>query len=201
LDIIAVTLEHFTHLTPPDSLSKKARPPLFDLIWSAMTITEPRKKAVTFSAPYASDQAVIIVRRGDTRIKEIKDLDGKVIGTQLNSAAELQAKELQTKHGIKYKDLKSYEHFDGAYLDLANQNLDGATSTKLNNLALFKNKPNTYDVALELPIFNYVGVATRKSDEDLSRVVDDLIAELKRSGELGRLQKRWFGFEMDLTPK
>jgi len=28
LDIIAVTLEQFTHLTPPDSLSKKARPPL-----------------------------------------------------------------------------------------------------------------------------------------------------------------------------
>src|SRR2546426_3994412 len=31
----------------------------FDLIWSAMTITEPRKQAVNFSAPYGSDQAVI----------------------------------------------------------------------------------------------------------------------------------------------
>ena len=180
----------------PSLYSKK-----FDLIWSAMTITEPRKKAVTFSSPYASDQAVIIVRKGDTRIKSIKDLDGKVVGTQLNSAAELQAKELQTKYYIKFKELKSYDHFDGAYLDLANGNIDAATSTKLNNLALFKNKPSTYDVAIELPIFNYVGVATRKPDTGLSKVVEDVIAELKKSGQLAALQKKWFGFTMDLTPK
>jgi transposase len=33
LDIIAVTLEQFTHLTPPDSLSKKARPPLIERLF------------------------------------------------------------------------------------------------------------------------------------------------------------------------
>ncbi len=180
----------------PSLYSKK-----FDLIWSAMTVTEPRKKAVTFSSPYASDQAVIIVRKGDASIKSIKDLDGKVVGTQLNSAAELQAKELQTKYGIKFKELKSYDHFDGAYLDLANGNIDAATSTKLNNLALFKNKPNTYDVAIELPIFNYVGVATRKPDTDLSKFVEAFVAELKKSGQLAALQKKWFGFTMDLMPK
>ena len=173
----------------------------FDLIWSAMTITAPRKDAVTFSSPYASDQAVIIVRKGDTRIKSVKNLADKVVGTQLNSAAELQAKELATKQGIKYKELKSYDHFDGAYLDLANGNIDAATSTKLNDLALFKNKPNAYDVAIELPIFNYVAVATRKPDRDLAKVVEDLLTELKKSGELAKLQKKWFGYAMDLTPK
>jgi polar amino acid transport system substrate-binding protein len=173
----------------------------FDLIWSAMTITAPRKEAVTFSSPYASDQAVIIVRKGDTRIKSVKDLADKVVGTQLNSAAELQAKELQTKQGIKYKELKSYDHFDGAYLDLANGNIDAATSTKLNDLALFKNKPKTYDVAIELPIFNYVAVATRKPDRDLAKAVEDVLTEMKKSGELAKLQKKWFGYAMDLTPK
>ena len=173
----------------------------FDLIWSAMTITAPRKEAVTFSSPYASDQAVIIVRKGDTRIKSIKDLANKIVGTQLNSAAELQAKELETKYGIKYKELKSYDHFDGAYLDLANGNIDAATSTKLNDLALFKNKPNTYDVATDLPFFNYVAVATRKPDGDLAKVVESVLSELKKSGELAKLQKKWFGYAMDLTPR
>src|SRR5438445_4493340 len=173
----------------------------FDLIWSAMTITAPRKEAVTFSSPYGSDQAVIIVRKGDTRIKSIKDLANKVVGTQLNSAAELQAKELETKYGIKYKELKSYDHFDGAYLDLANGNIDAATSTKLNDLALFKNKPNTYDVATDLPFFNYVAVATRKPDGDLAKVVESVLSELKKSAELAKLQKKWFGYAMDLTPR
>lgn len=173
----------------------------FDLIWSAMTKTEPRKHAVNFSQAYASDQAVILVRKGDTSIKTAKDLDGKVLGTQLNSAAELQAKQLQTDQSIKYKDLKSYDHFDGAYLDLANGNINAVTSTKLNDLALFKNKPDTFDVAVELPYFNYVGVATRKSDTDLAKAVDDLVSEMRQSGELAKLQKKWFGFEMDLTEK
>jgi polar amino acid transport system substrate-binding protein len=173
----------------------------FDLIWSAMTITTPRKEAVNFSAPYASDQAVILVRKGDTRIKSIQDLDGKILGTQLNSAAELQAKEMATKYGIKYRDLKSYDHFDGAYLDLVNGNIDAATSTKLNDIALFKNKPNTYTEAVDLPYFNYVAVATRKPDTDLAKVVDDLLVEMTKSGELAALQKKWFGFAMDLKPR
>lgn len=173
----------------------------FDLIWSAMTITAPRKEAVNFSAPYGSDQAVILVRKGDGRIKSIQDLTGKILGTQLNSAAELQAKELETKYGIKYRDLKSYDHFDGAYLDLVNGNIDAATSTKLNDIALFKNKPDTYVEAVDLPFFNYVAVATRKPDTDLAKVVDDLLTELTKSGELAKLQKKWFGFVMDLNPK
>lgn len=173
----------------------------FDLIWSAMTITTPRKEAVNFSAPYASDQAVILVRKGDARIKSMQDLDGKVLGTQLNSAAELQAKEMASKYGIKYRELKSYDHFDGAYLDLVNGNIDAATSTKLNDIALFKNKPNTYAEAVDLPFFNYVAVATRKPDTDLAKVVDDLLVEMTKSGELGALQKKWFGFAMDLKPR
>jgi polar amino acid transport system substrate-binding protein len=173
----------------------------FDLIWSAMTITTPRKEAVNFSAPYASDQAVILVRKGDTRIKSIQDLDGKTLGTQLNSAAELQAKEMATKYAIKYRELKSYDHFDGAYLDLVNGNIDAATSTKLNDIALFKNKPNTYTEAVDLPYFNYVAVATRKPDTDLAKVVDDLLVEMTKSGELGAIQKKWFGFVMDLKPR
>ncbi len=173
----------------------------FDLIWSAMTITAPRKEAVNFSAPYGSDQAVILVRKGDARIKTMQDLTGKILGTQLNSAAELQAKEMETKYGIKYRELKSYDHFDGAYLDLANGNIDAATSTKLNDIALFKNKPGAYTEAVDLPYFNYVAVATRKPDTDLAKVVDELLVEMTKSGELASLQKKWFGFAMDLTPK
>ena len=87
----------------PSLYSKK-----FDMIWSAMTITEPRKQAVSFSMPYASDQVEFIVRVGNTTIKELKDLDGKVLGTQLNSAAEFQAKQLIEKNKLNVK-LKSFD--------------------------------------------------------------------------------------------
>ena len=176
----------------PSLYSKK-----FDMIWSAMTITEPRKQAVTFSQPYASDQVEFIVRAGDKTIKTLADLNGKTLGTQLNSAAELQAKEMIKQHGLK-TELKSFDHFDAAYLDLKNGNVDAVTSTKLNDRPLFEKMPGVFDVAIELPIFNYVAVATRKQDTDLSAAVNSFITELKTSGKLAELQKKWFGYVMQL---
>ncbi len=169
----------------------------FDMIWSAMTITEPRKQAVTFSQPYASDQAEIIVRAGDTSIKTIEDLNGKTLATQLNSAAEHQAKEIIARYNLN-TELKAFDHFDAAYLDLKNGNVDAVTSTKLNDRVLFEKMPGSFDVAVELPIFNYVAVATRKQDTDLSAAVDAFITELKTSGKLAELQTKWFGYAMEL---
>lgn len=169
----------------------------FDMIWSAMTITEPRKQAVNFSQPYASDQVEFIVRAGDDRFKSIDDLNGKTLGTQLNSAAEFQAKQLIAEHKLNV-ELKSFDHFDGAYLDLKNGNLDIVTSTKLNDRVLFEKNPNVYAVGLVLPIYNYVGVATRKPDTDLAKEIDAFIDGLQASGKLAELQKKWFGFAMDL---
>jgi polar amino acid transport system substrate-binding protein len=81
---------------------------------------------------------------------------------------------------------------------LKNGNLDSVTSTKLNDRVLFEKNPNTYAVGLELPIYNYVGVATRKPDTDLAQAIDAFIDEMEASGKLAELQTKWFGFAMDL---
>lgn len=169
----------------------------FDMIWSAMTITEPRKQAVSFSKPYASDQVEFIVGAGNTEIKELKDLDGKVLGTQLNSAAEFQAKQMIAENNLNI-ELKSFDSFQGAYLDLRNGNLDAVTSTQLNNKALFDANPGVYEVAIKLPIYNYVGVAIRQQDQDLLEAVNAFLDSMIVSGELAALQTKWFGYSMDL---
>lgn len=169
----------------------------FDMIWSAMTITEPRKQAVSFSKPYASDQVEFIVRAGNTEIKELKDLEGKVLATQLNSAAEFQAKQLIAEHKLNV-ELKSFDSFQGAYLDLKNGNVDAVTSTQLNNKALFAANEGVYEVALKLPIYNLVGVAIRQQDTDLLEAVNAFLDTMIASGELAALQTKWFGYAMDL---
>lgn len=166
----------------------------FDLIWSSMTITEERKKAVEFSNPYGCDQVTWIVKKGDTSITKPADLDGKIVATQLNSAAELQAQELEASENIKYKELKSFDHFDGAYLSVTTGQTDIATSTAWNNIPLFKAQPDSFDVAFSLPIYNYVGVAIRKQDSDLTKVVNDLLKELEASGEMADLQYKYYGY-------
>ena len=93
---------------------------------------------------------------------------------------------------------ETFDHFDGAYLDLKNGNVDAVTSTKLNDRVLFEKNPGVFKVAFTLPIYNLVGVATRQPDTDLSQQVDAFIAEMKSSGQLAELQKKWFGYAMDL---
>lgn len=173
----------------------------FDMIWSAMTMTPERSKAVDFSEAYASDQALILVNHDNNAIKTGKDLRGKLVGTQLNSAAEAQALEYEKAEDINYKELKKYPSFQNAYLDLKNGNLDAVTGTKLNDLALFKQEPTAFKVAFTLPYYNYTGVAVRKGDGALVTVVNDMLNEMKKSGELAALQKKWFGFKMNLVQK
>ena len=177
----------------PSLYSKK-----FDMIWSAMTITDARKEAVHFSTPYMGDQAVWITRADDTSIKDYPDLNGKVLCTQLNSAFEAQAKQIVADKGITLKDLKSFADFPTAYLAVQNGQCDAATSSKLNNIPLNKASPGVFREAIVLPNANYVGVASRLPDSDLAQAIQSFIDASKADGTLKSLQEKWFGFSMDL---
>jgi polar amino acid transport system substrate-binding protein len=178
----------------PSLYSKK-----FDLIWSAMSITNARKEAVTFSSPYAADQAIWITKASNTSINKFEDLNGKKLCTQLNSAYESQAKEIIAQKGLKI-EVKSFDDFPTAYLALENGQCDAATSSTLNNLPLNTAKPGVFRNAIVLDTANYVGVATRKPDADLAAEVQKFLDQIKSNGKLVELQKKWFGNEMKLPP-
>jgi polar amino acid transport system substrate-binding protein len=120
-----------------------------------------------------------------------------VVATQLNSAAETQAKELEQKYGIKYKELKSFDHFDGAYLAVKTGQADIATSTAWNNIPLYKAEPDTFQNAFTLPIYNYVGVAIRQQDADLLKAVNDFLDKEMANGDMGNLQYKYYGYGMN----
>lgn len=176
----------------PSLYSKK-----FDLIWSAMSITDARKQAVTFSSPYAADQAIWITRADNTSVKDYADLNGKILCTQVGSAYESGAKEIIAQKGLKI-EVKSFDDFPTAYLALENKQCDAATSSTLNNLPLNKEKPGVFRNAITLPTANYVGVATRKADADLSAEVQKFLDKIKADGTLAELQKKSFGAPMEL---
>ncbi|MEP6638003.1 MAG: ABC transporter substrate-binding protein [Chloroflexota bacterium] len=176
----------------PSLYSKK-----FDLIWSAMSITDARKEAVTFSSPYAADQAIWITRADNASVKDYADLNGKILCTQVGSAYESGAKEIIAQKGLKI-EVKSFDDFPTAYLALENKQCDAATSSTLNNLPLNKEKPGVFRNAITLPTANYVGVATRKADADLSAEVQKFLDKIKADGTLAELQKKSFGAPMQL---
>jgi polar amino acid transport system substrate-binding protein len=167
------------------------------MILSSMTITDARKKAVNFSKPVGCDQVVWITKKGDTRITKPEDLNGMIVATQLNSAAETQAQDLEKTKNIKYNKLMSFDTFETAYLAVKNGQADIATSTKWNNIPLFNQQKDIYQVAFSLPIYNYVGIAIRMQDTDLLQMVNNMLDKEMANGELGNLQYKYYGYGMN----
>ena len=57
-----------------------------DVLWNGLTITEERKKNISFTAPYMANHQIIVVGTASP-IKLKADLAGKVVGAQDGSSA------------------------------------------------------------------------------------------------------------------
>lgn len=56
-----------------------------DAVFATYSITESRKKLISFAGPYYTSKQGILVKAGNTSIKSLEDLAGKVVATQAGS--------------------------------------------------------------------------------------------------------------------
>jgi polar amino acid transport system substrate-binding protein len=177
----------------------------FDFIVTAVTLTKERDEKFAFTLPIAEATVAILRRARDTNIKGVADLDGKVVGSQAGSAQLKVAKELDArlkKEGkAGFKEIKEYVAFDEAYADLAAGRLDGVMQSMANLGPLVKSRGDTFAVVTPTvgpkTYFGWVG----RKDADSAALVkffSDGIAKANKNGKMAELQKKWFGFTMDV---
>jgi polar amino acid transport system substrate-binding protein len=169
----------------------------FDMIWSAMPITENRAKAVTFSPPYTTDAPIFLIRPDDDSIKSVDDFKGKRLGSQLNSSVAEQSQKLSDEKGLGM-DITLYDAIATAYLDLQNGNLDIVTTSKDAFTVLDQQQPGRFKPIFELPPNLFMAVAMRKQDTDLAAAVDAFLTEIKANGTLDELSRKWFGYAKEV---
>jgi len=177
----------------PALLAKK-----FDVIISGMTITAERAQKVNFSMPYAEATSVVLVRADDDAIKTTEDLAGKRVGAQLGSAADKVAKQfeatLKAKGKPGYTDYKLYDHYPEAYVDLTNKRLDGVVNALSSLQIVIKEAPGKYKTVTGVQAIKaYFGMAFRLEDKKMLAFVNEQLGEMKKNGELDKLQVKWFG--------
>jgi polar amino acid transport system substrate-binding protein len=178
----------------------------FDYVVTAVTVTKERAQRYHLSLPIADATLALLKRKGDSSITKPEDILGKPVGSQ-SGAAQLQGlqafnEELKAKHGGKgASDIKSYVDFNEAYADLAAGRIAGVANSLPNLLYVAKTRPDIFEVVPgsigPKKYFSWVG----RKDADsasLDKFFDDAIAKLNKSGEMSRLQKKWFGFEMQV---
>lgn len=156
-----------------------------DIGIAGFTITEERKKSVNFSEPYMEGGQQIVTYKG-SGIKSKEDLAGKTIGVQISTTGEEIAKQIE---GAK---LKQFDTVDAAMLDLLNKRIEAV----IVDLPVAKAYADSNQDKLEL-IGDMLddadkAVVLRKEDTTLLEVVNKVIKDLKDSGELDNLVKKWF---------
>ncbi len=176
----------------------------FDFVITSVTMTKERANKFAFTVPIADATVALITRKADAQVKSADDIAGKVVGSQAGSA---QLKALQgyietlKAQGKPEPTVREYVSFDEAYADLAAGRLVAVAQSKANLATLIKARPDVYAI-IDSPIGpkTYFGWVGRKDDDSASLVkfFSDGIAQAAKSGKMAELQKKWFGFTMDV---
>jgi polar amino acid transport system substrate-binding protein len=155
----------------------------YDLAMNGLEITPEREKKALFSRPYYIFSLQLMVRKDEENIKNIHDLPGKKVGTLAGAVAHEMLKT------IGNVDIRSYSAA-WPYEDLALGRLDAVFLDT--PITVYYGKPDSRLRLAGPPVGEgYYGIAIRKEDIDLKKVVDKVIDKLLRTGELKRIYVKW----------
>ncbi|MDF2594559.1 MAG: adhesin [Clostridia bacterium] len=173
------------------AVTAKTRGPLLDsgeldLVIATFTITEERKESYNFSQPYFVDGVALLVKK-DKGFTSYKDLDGKAIGVAQSATSKKALEEAATEQGIsvKFSEYASYPEIKAA-LESGRVDAFSVDAAILNGYV-----DDNSEILPDRFSPQEYGVASKKSNTDLAKVVDDLIGEMKSNGELDGLIEKW----------
>lgn len=161
-------------------------------IWNGFTI-EGREADYTFTDPYMENRQVIVVK-SDSGIKSLKDLAGKNVVTQADSAAlELLSKDgSQAELGASFKKLDTIGEYNTAFMMLQNGEYDAVACDY--PVAVFNiGDSKDYTILDEALNSEHFGVGFAKTSEgsNLASTVQADLQKLDEQGEIEKLCKKY----------
>ena len=192
----------------------------FDAIMAGMSITDERKKAISFSQGYADEVASLAVMKGsdlegmdtpeginltlggsDVK-KALKTITGALAGkTVCTQTATIHQNFLESGDVGKI-NLRTYKTQDEVNLDLAAGRIDAALAAAVAFTDYAEKSGKS--VVLVGPTFsggafgNGVGVGIRQDDTELLDAFNKAINKARKNGDISRIATKWFGFDASM---
>lgn len=169
----------------PGLLTKK-----YDAIIAGMSITPERQEKVDFSEPYFANTMIWLAKNdGSFDPKAVKN---KILGGQRSTTgAAYIAEHYEGKDGNR---VQLYDSYVNAYLDMKAGRSDAVMAEKASAADWLKSDDNSKTFGLigeEIDNNDNLGIAVRKGDA-LKADFDKALAELKASGELAKIEAKYF---------
>lgn len=167
----------------------------FDIILSALSVTDERKKEIDFSNPYILEKQVLVVKKDNTTIKSAEDLKGKIVGVQLGSTSENALKPFVAN----VKEVKKYDKNTEALQDLAIGRTEVVVVDELVARYYIKEHSEKYKILEKDLGSEPIAVGFRKDDTELKEKFNKVIDEMQKDGTMAKISSKWFGENITTT--
>jgi octopine/nopaline transport system substrate-binding protein len=192
----------------------------FDAIMAGMSITDERKKVISFSQGYADEVASLAVMKGSSlegiktpagislskpnsdakkALKTIKGaLAGKTVCTQVGTIHQ----NFLQSGDVGVVKVRVYKTQDEVNLDLTSGRCDVALAAAVAFTDYAEKSGKS--VVLVGPTFsggafgNGVGVGIRQADSKLMKAFNKAIDKARKDGDISRIATKWFGFDASM---
>lgn len=161
----------------------------YDVLITAMSKEEASAENVNTSDTYYELPEVVMVRTGDTSVKSVEDLKGKIIGVQSACSSE---KAVDRLDGLK--EIKRYQRNAEAVLDLRNSRVDAVVVGQA--YAVTEGKKEGGVQALDVVVnSNPLVFVSKAGTDDLTVKLNEALAELKADGTYDKLVEKWLAIQ------
>lgn len=162
-----------------------------DILISAITINDDRKKEMDFSDPYFEAKQLIAVPK-DSPIKKFEDLKGKKVGVQSGTTGDDVVKKLL---GENSTDIKRFESTPLALKELENGGVAAVVADNGVVINYVKNNASKGFTTVEDSSFekeNY-GIAVKKGNKEVLDKVNAGLKKIKEDGTYQKIFDKYFG--------
>jgi polar amino acid transport system substrate-binding protein len=173
----------------------------FDFVATSVGINAERAKRFAFSEPVGVVDTVLVVRASDTRINKTDDVAGRVVGTQMGSSSQPVAQAFDTQlkaKGAGYADMKLFQAYPDVMVALSNKTLDVGIMPSNIVAVLMKREPGQYRVVGKIGEPKMLAWVAHPQDKEIRAFINTSLNQLEQNGQLAQMQKKWFGYTMNL---
>ena len=147
-----------------------------DAVFATYTINDERKKLISFAGPYYVGHQGILVKAGNTDIKDVKDLAGKIVGVQEGSNGRAVVEEYAPEAEIQ--ELGTDEELRRA---LEQGRIDAYVVDATLHMGSIIENPGKYELAAEFGPEDPLGIGLPK-DSDGVKFVNDFLKKIEDEG-------------------
>ncbi len=166
----------------------------YDVVISAVTITEERKETMLFSDPYINNyQAVVVKADSDAVINGFLDLDGMTIAVQKETTSDILMSDYKDTGSIDCT-ISANEKIVTCFTQLTNGEVDAVVVDSTVAVGYLAANPGAYKIAFQDESEpEQFGVAMGLNSTALQAAINEAIAQLTAEGFFEESVAYWFG--------